>query len=470
MAPDPLMPQGRFRRVLPLAGLTAQTAGARVIAGLRERAGDADALDEFRATAAQRYGELFGRSKGVLMKAGQLYGMLDFALVGGDTLLPYQQELQRLQADAPEMPTSLVLDIVAADLGRPLRQVFADFNEHPMAAASVGQVHEATLADGRRVAVKVQYPGAAEAIRADLLNLQLLETFWRYLLGGIGVPMLDMRQAVREMAARIREEVDYCREAANVDTFATLYRDHPFIRVPEVISEASGDRVLTLTYMEGMDWVQAHQHADQDLKNSWAEAVVRFLFGSYRHANLMYGDPHPDNCRFRSDGTVAFVDYGCVQVVPEHDRWLLVAISRAIIEDRAADFFRMLPELGFVEHDMHLRADPAMWDWSRSAHSYLIGPQPFTYSRESTISAIGTFINPDRSVLRHLSLPGTYAVGARLAAALVAIPVALDATIHTRAALDDMDGVAEPATELGEQHVAWVRERGLPFGMDRHNP
>ena len=103
--------------------------------------------------------------------------------------------------------------------------------------------------------------------------------------------MLDMRQAVRELAARIGEEVDYHREAANVAAFGRLYRDHPFIRIPDVVAGASGDRVLTLTYMEGMDWVQAHQHIDQDLKNAWAEAVFRFLLGSYRHANLMYGDP-----------------------------------------------------------------------------------------------------------------------------------------------------------------------------------
>lgn len=429
---DPLIPQGRFRRVLPVAGLTAQTAGARLIAGWREWAGDTDALEEFRAATATRYSELFGRSKGVLMKAGQLYGMLDFALVGGDSLLPYQQELQRLQTHAPVMPAALVLDIIGADLRRPAGQVFAEFNEQPMAAASIGQVHEATLVDGRRVAVKVQYPGAAEAIRADLLNLQLLETFWRYTLGGIGVPMLDMRRAVRELAARIGEEVDYRREAAHIAVFGSLYRNHPFIRVPEVITEASGDRVLTLTLMDGMDWAQAQQHSDQDLKNSWAETVFRFLFGSYRHANLMYGDPHPDNCRFRSDGTVAFLDFGCVQVLPERDRWSLVAISRAVIEDRAADFYRMLPDLGFIERDTDLCTDPALWEWTRSAHSYLVGPQPFTYSRESTLSAIGTFINPDRSVLRRLSLPGPCAVGARLAAALVAIPVALGATIQAR--------------------------------------
>ena len=133
--------------------------------------------------------------------------------------------------------------------------MFAEFTNEPMAAASIGQVHRAVMPDGRQVAVKIQYPGAAEAIRDDLANTELLATFYRFLSTASGV-MPDMRQATQELAARISEEVDYRHEAANIMAFSELFRGHPFIRVPDVVAEASADRVLTMTYLDGLDWAQ----------------------------------------------------------------------------------------------------------------------------------------------------------------------------------------------------------------------
>src|SRR4029079_14606834 len=140
--------------------------------------------------------------------------------------------------------------------------------------------------------------------------------------------MPDLRPAAREIAARIGEEIDYRHEAANLAAFSELYRGHPFIRVPDVVGEASGDRVLTMTYLDGMNWAAA-QEADQDLKNTWAEVITRFSQANFRHANLVHADPHPGNYRFNSDGTVGFVDFGCVKVVPESKRLLWVGMFRA---------------------------------------------------------------------------------------------------------------------------------------------
>ena len=212
------------------------------------------------------------------------------------------------------MDPELAQDVLQSDLGRPVDELFAEFTEQPMAAASIGQVHRAVLHDGREVAVKIQYPGAAEAIRDDLANTELLATFLRLVDSASGTAMRpDVRQITREIAVRISEEIDYRHEAANITAFSELYRDHPFIRIPEVIDEASGDRVLTMTYLDGMDWAAAQQ-ADQDLKNTWAEAIFRFAGGSVRHANLFNADPHPGNYCFNANGQVGFVDFGCVQV------------------------------------------------------------------------------------------------------------------------------------------------------------
>src|ERR1700749_4565923 len=212
---DPV-PRGRVRRTMPLAGFTARAAGGRLVAGLREKTGDAGAVERFHERTAERYLELLGHSKGVLMKAGQIFAMVDATAVGNGELSAYQIALTRLQADAPPMDPALAKEVLHADLGRPADQVFAEFTDEPMAAASIGQVHRAVLNDGRKVAVKIQYPGAAEAIRNDLANTELLTTLFRLASSASGITMQsDLRQATQEIAARISEELDYRHEAAH---------------------------------------------------------------------------------------------------------------------------------------------------------------------------------------------------------------------------------------------------------------
>jgi predicted unusual protein kinase regulating ubiquinone biosynthesis (AarF/ABC1/UbiB family) len=143
MPAEDAVPQGRIRRTMPLAGFTARAAGGRMVAGLRERTGDDGAVDRFHERTAQRYAELLGHSKGVLMKAGQFFSMVDAAAVGGGELSPYQNALARLHADAPPMDPGLAKEVLHDDLGRPVDAVFAEFSDEPMAAASVGQVHRA---------------------------------------------------------------------------------------------------------------------------------------------------------------------------------------------------------------------------------------------------------------------------------------------------------------------------------------
>lgn len=302
---DPI-PRGRIRRILPLAGYTARAAGGALAAALREKSGDVAAVASFHERTAAQYTDLLGHSKGVLMKVGQLLSMLDSSCIGSGGFSPYQEALTRLQSDAPPMNPDLAKEMLCDDLGRNVDEVFAEFTDEPIAAASIGQVHRAVLHDGTDVAVKIQYPGAAQAIRNDLANTELLATFFQLAasVSGVALPA-NPRETAREIAARIFEETDYRREAASITTFSKLYRGHPFIRIPEVIDAASGDRVLTMTYLDGLDW-DAAQNAEQDLKDTWAEVIWRFVGGSYRHANLLHGDPHPGNYRFGVDGQVGF--------------------------------------------------------------------------------------------------------------------------------------------------------------------
>jgi len=399
------------------------------------------------------------------MKAGQMLSLVDAGAVGNGELSPYQQALTKLQADAPPMESALARDVVEQDLGQPVSQLFDDFSDEPVAAASIGQVHRAVLPDGRQVAVKIQYPGVAEAIRHDLANTELLVTFSRF----VGAGLVDLRQAAREISARISEEIDYRHEAANITAFCDLYRGHPFIRVPEVVPAASGDRVLTMTYLEGLDWATACL-ADQELKNTWAEAISRMVTGSYRHANLFHADPHPGNFRFGGDGSVGFVDFGCVKRLSESQRRRIVGMARAAVEGRRTELRAAMVESGFLTEDSTLTADETYQWWADVLHE-LLAPQPVTYTHEASERAIRSIVDvrsADHPV-RRMQVPSDFVFFSRLNLSMNAIFTALGATFHVRSQLDEQDGIAPPTTELGKAHDAWVRERGLPYGMDDHD-
>lgn len=463
---DEPVPQGRVRRTIPLAGFTARAAGGRMVAGLRERTGDDGALERFHERTAERYAELLGHSKGVLMKAAQIFSMVDANSIGNGELSPYQKALTRLQSDAPPMDPQLAKDVLEADLGRPTAEVFAEFTDEPMAAASIGQVHRAVLHDGRQVAVKIQYPGVAQAIRDDMANGELLTTFFRFLSSASSSTMPDIRSAAREITARISEEIDYRHEAANITAFSDLYRDHPFIRIPDVIPEASGDRVLTMTYLEGLDWAAAQQ-ADQELKDTWAEVIWWFAGGAYRHANLAHADPHPGNYRFGLDGRVGFVDFGCVKVLPERFRRSFVEQFRAALEGRRTDLRDRMVEGGILATDSAITVDE-MWEWYADLIHEWRESQPVTFTREAPARVVRGVIDirSAQHPFRRMLIPGDLVFFGRINLNINAICAVLHATFHARAMIDGLDGVAEPITSLGKQHIAWVRQRGLPFGLD----
>ncbi|WP_207549585.1 ABC1 kinase family protein [Mycobacterium syngnathidarum] len=458
-----VVPRGRLRRTMPLAGFTARAAGGRLVAGLREKTGSPDAVERFHERTAERYTELLGHSKGALMKAGQILSMVDAEAIGNTGFAPYQRALARLRADAPPMCPDLVRTVLADELGSGI-DCFAEFDDEPIAAASVGQVHRAVLRDGRAVAVKIQYPGVAQAIRDDLANTELLLTFMRLGAAALGVAT-DIRAMAAEITARIGEEVDYRHEAAMITAFADLLRGHPFIHVPEVIAEASGERVLTMTYLDGIDWAAA-QHADQDLRDTWAEAVFRFINSGSRHGNLVQVDPHPGNFLFNPDGTVGCLDFGCVQIFAERPRWLFLALMHAGMEGRYDDCRHLMLQMGLISADSPLSDDDLRRVVSDMAHA-TTQPQPVTYTPEQMARSLRAFLGDQNSA--HMTVTREFVFLPRLQIAFDHIATGLRATVPVRSILEDLSGIAEPTTELGKLHHAWVRERGLPCGLDHHD-
>ncbi|NMO01233.1 AarF/ABC1/UbiB kinase family protein [Gordonia sp. TBRC 11910] len=458
---------GRVRRTVPVVGFAARAAGGRLAAGLRERAGNAGAVDEFHQRTAVRYAELLGHSKGVLMKAGQLLSTYETDAVDAGPFSVYQQALERLQADAPPMDPTTARELVERELGAPLDELFTEFSPEPIAAASIGQVHEARLPDGRHVAVKVQYPGVAQAIRDDLANTELLATFMK--LGMSLTPRgmrTDQRSAAAEIAERIAEEVDYRHEARNITRFADLYRGHPLIRIPDVVPERSTARVLTMTFIDGIDWARARS-ADQELRNHWSRTIGLFAFGAYRHSNMFNADPHPGNYRFGTDGTVGFVDFGCVKQFPEYVRQGIVATFRATCDGDRDRVFALAQTHGFIGPDSDLTADDAFAWWSMMCAT-AIGPQPHKFvSADSTVLLRSLFDDShEGGVSRRLSIPSDYVMLARINLGIDAVLADLGACIDTLDLANAVDGVGEPLTQETRLHREWVHERGLPFGMD----
>ena len=258
--------------------------------------------------AAEDIARSLGEMKGAAMKIGQALSFVDVSLIPAE----YRTALSILQSDAPPMPFEQVEAVVAEELGAPISELFDWFSPKAIAAASIGQVHMAHL-DGREVVVKVQYPGVAKAVEADLRNAALLSGIARLgqkMLAGL-VGDIDVRALIDEVRERIGEELDYRIEAANQQEFADRFRDDPEIDVPEVVPERSSRRVLTTEYVDALRWSAALEQP-QALRDQWGQVIARFSYGSVYVHGAINVDTHPGNYLFHEDGRVTFLDFGCV--------------------------------------------------------------------------------------------------------------------------------------------------------------
>jgi predicted unusual protein kinase regulating ubiquinone biosynthesis (AarF/ABC1/UbiB family) len=290
------------------AGLAGDLAGAagRVVAGTARDAAAARLHEQ----AAGRLLETLGRMKGLPMKLGQLLSYLD-DFIPPEHRTVYREVLGKLQAQAPPMGWKEMAAVIETDLGAPPDAIFAAIDPEPIAAASIGQVYRARARDGREVAVKVQYPGIADAIRADLENVGLLRAALSLVL-----PKLDVEQSIADLTARVLEECDYGCELNNQEDFADIWQGDDEVRVPRVVSALSSDHVLTSELVVGDTFAAAVAGATPAERSRYGLVIYRFVFESLYLHGVFNGDPHPGNYLFLPGGRVAFVDFGCVQRFP----------------------------------------------------------------------------------------------------------------------------------------------------------
>ncbi len=328
------VPTGRLARTARVGGLVTgqglRWAGMRTANRVRTPERAAAAQGERTAALVQQLVDQLGQMRGAAMKVGQMISMVEFDGLPEDQQDELQRSLAGLRDDVPPMPFARLEKLMRHESGGPLKDAFSDFDERAFAAASIGQVHRAVTTDGDEVAVKIQYPGVAEAVETDLRNATLLLPLVKRL-----APGLDAKALAAEMRERIGEELDYELEAQNQRRIERLVGRHPFLRVPRIRTDLSTRRVLVSEYVEG-ERFEAVRRADEAQRDRYGEIVFRFYFGLLYRDRIALGDPHPGNYLLCPDGRVCFLDFGLLRDVDAPR----VAGERAIalaVRDRDAE-------------------------------------------------------------------------------------------------------------------------------------
>lgn len=391
------------RRALPIAWERLRQASE---AAPEERGALAEEALRRHADVAEEAFRTLGTMKGLALKLGQTLSYMDGALPERYRGV-YQEVLSRLQQDAPTLPWSAIEPILVEDLGRPVAAAFYSFEPEPFAAASIGQVHRATLPGGREVAVKVQYPGIAAAITADMKNASLLRSFATPLLGlsGRAGMVANMKDVLREIQARVLDELDYEREARMQRRFAEMFAGDPDILVPEVIPACSGRRVLTSEFVHGAPFAEICATASQEHRDRYAAVLTRAMFSSmYEHA-LFNADPHPGNYLFPSDGRVALLDFGCVKelsasLIASMKRYVRAAIVATRTDDPAdwSEFDRAITAVFHLDP-----ADERAYGFYRELILYCLRPylrdEPFEFTPAYTGASIDLLIDAKKALV-----------------------------------------------------------------------
>jgi predicted unusual protein kinase regulating ubiquinone biosynthesis (AarF/ABC1/UbiB family) len=343
------LPTGRLGRTARVGGLvTGQSlrwAGMRTANRLRTPERAEAAQNERTAALVNELVDQLSRMRGAAMKVGQMISMVEFDGLPEEERAALQARLASLRDDVPPVPFAQLDRLMRQELGGPLNRVFADFDEHAFAAASIGQVHRAVTVDGDEVVVKVQYPGVAEAVETDLRNAMMLLPLVRRL-----APGLDARALFTELRERIGEELDYELEAQNQRRIERRLRGHPFMMVPRVHTDLSSRRVLVSDYVEGRRF-EVVRGLDEPERDRFGEIVFRFFFGLTYRDRIALGDPHPGNYLLRDDGRVAFLDFGLMRDIDATRIEAERAIATAVRDKDAPGLKAALITGGYLPRD-----------------------------------------------------------------------------------------------------------------------
>ena len=397
------LPQGTSKRSAKMASIPLSLAGRGAIGFGRQLIGQSPdfAFADLQEKTAEQIFKVLGELKGGAMKFGQALSVFEAALPE-EIAKPYRETLVKLQEAAPPLPARVVHKVLAKELGEHWRDNFAEFNDTPAASASIGQVHKGIWKDGREVAVKIQYPGAKEALISDLNQIQRFAKIFQLLLPGV-----EMKPLLEELKARIIEEVDYRYEASAQSACFEAYKGDSDIAIPEVIMAT--DRVLVSQWLEGTPLSKVIADGTQDERNNAGIRLARFHFTAPMRAGLLHADPHPGNFRVLKDGRLGVLDFGACNRLPNGFPEPFKRLLRNALEGDAIALYNGFKEDGFILSDVEVSPELVL--------DYLLPlVEPlrtdyFAYSRDwlrTQSVRVGDPRNPTAKIGFQLNLPPEY--------------------------------------------------------------
>jgi predicted unusual protein kinase regulating ubiquinone biosynthesis (AarF/ABC1/UbiB family) len=457
------IPTSRVRRTATVATLAASEAvkqfGTRAANVTRGEEASQEAMARRQLETAKQIVAVLGTMKGAAMKLGQVMSFLDVGLVAEEHREEFQRELAKLRDAAPTVSFKQMRRVIEDDLEEPISEVFSSFDEEPIAAASIGQVYRATLADdGREVAVKVQYPGVASAVRADLQNLEMIMRVLKRM-----TPGMDAKAIAEEIRERIVEELDYELEAQNQRSIARIYKGHPFIVVPDVVTSLSREHVLVSEFVRGAGFedLKGRSQAERD---RIGEIVFRFFLGClYRHRQFS-GDPHPGNFLLQDDGRIAFLDFGLFKRMDPAAVELELAAQRAVVEGDAPALHELLATSGFLPEPE--RVDPeqllafvgdAIWWYTTADEVVELTPEIATHVMIESSDPRSSHFRE----MRHQDMRPEHLFGRRMEMLTLAVLSQLRAHNNWHRIAREWIYGDEPVTELGRQEAEFYKQSGV---------
>ncbi|MGI9123525.1 MAG: macrolide-binding ATPase MABP-1 [Mycobacterium sp.] len=434
--------RGSARRNAKLASIPVGIAGRAALGAAKRLTGKSkdEVNAELMDKAAQQLFSVLGELKGGAMKVGQALSVLE-AAIPEQYGAPYREALTKLQKDAPPLSADKVHRALDGQLGTKWRDRFASFDDTPVASASIGQVHRGVWADGRDVAVKIQYPGADEALRADLKTMRRLTSMLKQL-----APGADVQGVVDELVERTEMELDYRLEANNQRAFAKAYEGHPHFLIPHVVGSAP--KVMVSEWIEGgkplSEIIRDGTREERDLAGT---RLFELTFDAPARVGMMHGDAHPGNFMLLPDGRMAVIDFGAVAPLPDG---LPIEMGEMIRLARDRNYDELLPtmeRIGFIQKGEQLSNEDI--DEMLAQYVEPIEVPVFHYTRKwlQRHAAANMERTPQNlKMARQMDLPAGLAIPLRVIASNVAISCQLDCHVPVLEMAEALiPGFAEPA-------------------------
>jgi predicted unusual protein kinase regulating ubiquinone biosynthesis (AarF/ABC1/UbiB family) len=422
------IPQRRAARTVKLASLPLGVAG-RATVGLGKRLTGKSAEEisaELQARTAEQLFAVLGELKGGAMKFGQALSVFEAALPD-EMAAPYREALTKLQEAAPPMPASTVHRVLDEQFGRRWPDRFRSFNDEPAAAASIGQVHRAVWADGRDVAVKLQYPGAGPALLNDFAQLSRMARLFSRL-----SPGLEVKPLLAELRQRIAEELDYTLEAEAQRAFAAAYANDADIAIPRVV--ASAPKAIVTEWMAGTPLSRIIGAGSQEQRDRAGGLLTLLHYSAPTRAHLLHADPHPGNFRILADGRLGVVDFGAVARLPGGSPEPLGRLMRYAVDGDGEAVMRVMREQGFLRAGIEVQPRQLMDYFGPIAEP--LRTETFTFTREwmrQQANRLGDPRREEAQVGRMFNLPPSYLLIHRVTLGSIAVLCQLGATAHYRA-------------------------------------